>query len=172
MRSSLRYLAAALLPLCVLLWLPLEPICVLTWGREICLAARPIDPRDPFRGDYVALEMDAASVPDAAFRPAFELSAFGRECFVTLAPEPSGLWGPSLVTLTEPEDGVYLRGRIDFRKVGSMVHVDLGDGLRRFYVPEGTGQALERAARDGKNYRATVRILRGRAVIVSLDVAP
>ena len=172
MRSSLRYLAAAVLPLGVLLWLPLEPICVLTWGREICLAARPIDPRDPFRGDYVALEMDAASVPDAAFRPAFELSAFGRECFVTLAPEPSGLWGPSLVTLTEPEDGVYLRGRIDFRKARSTMHVDLGEGLRRFYVPEGTGQALERAARDGKNYRATVRVLRGRAVIAALDVTP
>ena len=172
MRSSLRYLAAAVLPLGVLLWLPLEPLCVLTWGREICLAARPIDPRDPFRGDYVALEVNAASVPEAAFQPASALSAFDRECFVTLAPEPSGLWGPSLVTLTEPGDGVYLRGRIDFRKVGSMVHVDLGDGLRRFYVPEGTGQALERAAQDGKNYRATVRILRGRAVIVSLDVAP
>ena len=172
MRSSLRYLAAAVLPLGVLLWLPLEPLCVLTWGREICLAARPIDPRDPFRGDYVALEVNAASVPEAAFQPASALSAFDRECFVTLAPEPSGLWGPSLVTLTEPGDGVYLRGRIDFRKVGSMVHVDLGDGLRRFYVPEGTGQALERAAQDGKNYRATVRVLRGRAVIVSLDVAP
>ena len=172
MRSSLRYLAAAVLPLGVLLWLPLEPLCVLTWGREICLAARPIDPRDPFRGDYVALEVNAASVPEAAFQPASALSAFDRECFVTLIPEPSGLWGPSLVTLVEPADGVYLRGRIDFRKVGSMVHVDLGDGLRRFYVPEGTGQALERAAQDGKNYRATVRVLRGRAVIVSLDVAP
>lgn len=172
MRSSLRYLAAALLPLCVLLWLPLEPICVLTWGREICLTARPIDPRDPFRGDYVALEMDAASVPDAAFQPASLVSAFGRACFVTLTPEPSGLWRPSSVTLTEPEDGVYLRGRIDFRKARSTMHVDLGEGLRRFYVPEGMGQALERAARGGKKYRATVRVLWGRAVIAALDVTP
>ena len=76
------------------------------------------------------------------------------------------------MTLTEPEDGVYLRGRIDFRKARSTMHVDLGEGLRRFYVPEGTGQALERAARDGKNYRATVRVLRGRAVIAALDVTP
>lgn len=172
MRSSLRYLAAALLPLCVLLWLPLEPLCILTWGREICLAAHPIDPRDPFRGDYVALEMEAASVPCVAFQPASLLSVFGRECFVTLAPEPSGLWSPSSVTLAEPEDGVYLRGRIAFKESRDKVHVDFGDGLRRFYVPEGTGQTLERAARDGKNYRATVRVLRGKAVIAALDVTP
>ena len=162
MRSSLRYLAAAVLPLGVLLWLPLEPLCVLTWGREICLAARPIDPRDPFRGDYVALEMDAASVPEAAFQPASALSAFDRECFVTLIPEPSGLWGPSLVTLVEPEDGVYLRGRIAFRKVGSMVHVDLGDGLRRFWsarpeTEKTTGRRCGSCGAERSSFRWTWR---------------
>lgn len=170
MKSALRCFAAALLPLCVLLWLPMMPSLILMFGQEVRLAARPTDPRDPFRGDYVALEFDIEGVANAFFSGDVE---YGAECFITLSPDVSGLWGPVAVSRAEPEEGVCLRGWVSVPRISDAEYrrVDFGPELSRFYVPEGTGLALERAAREGRGYAATVRILRGRPAIVSLDVA-
>ena len=95
-----KYLAASLLPVMILLALPLRPACVSRFGAEVTLAVRPVDPRDLFRGDYVALSFEAESVPLALFpahggkRPDSAVPDLGT-WFVALAPDEEGLWAPS-----------------------------------------------------------------------------
>ena len=58
-----KYALAALLPLLILLALPLKPFLISFLGQEVTLAVRPVDPRDLFRGDYVALSFEIETVP-------------------------------------------------------------------------------------------------------------
>ena len=105
-----KFVLAALPPLLILLALPLKPLLISALGTEVTLAVRPVDPRDLFRGDYVALSFEIESVPVALFQPERggtpEQAAKRRsEWYVTLAPGPEGLWIPVRVTpkLTLPE---------------------------------------------------------------------
>ncbi|MBQ7263561.1 MAG: GDYXXLXY domain-containing protein [Synergistaceae bacterium] len=171
MRTA-RYLLAAVLPLCVLLWLPAWPALISTFGDEVRLAARPVDPRDLFRGDYVSLTFEAAAMPLASFdlppsgpvrvpRP-----TEGDVFYVSLEKDASGLHVPVMAT-PAPPDGPWLRARV-VDPWGPWVHLDLGPSLKRFYVREGTGLELERADR----LVVTVRIWRGEAVIASVEAVP
>ena len=153
--KTFKYLAASLLPVLILLALPLRPACVSRFGAEVVLAGRPVDPRDLFRGDYVALSFEAESVPLELFPApdekkseyaALDLSTW----FVALAPDEKELWTPSGVFAEVPE-GPYLKGTVKYlaeRADGSMTaEMDYGEGLKRFYVKEDTGRELEESAR-------------------------
>ena len=177
--KNFKYLAASLLPVLILLALPLRPACVSRFGAEVVLAGRPVDPRDLFRGDYVALSFEAESVPLELFPApdekkseyaALDLSTW----FVALAPDEKELWTPSGVFAEVPE-GPYLKGTVKYlaeRADGSMTaEMDYGEGLKRFYVKEDTGRELEESARQSR-LRATVKVWRGMAVIQSLEVVP
>ena len=177
--KTFKYLAASLLPVLILLALPLRPACVSRFGAEVVLAGRPVDPRDLFRGDYVALSFEAESVPLELFPApdekkseyaALDLSTW----FVARAPDEKGLWAPSGVFAEVPE-GPYLKGTVKYlaeRADGSMTaEMDYGEGLKRFYVKEDTGRELEESARQSR-LRATVKVWRGMAVIQSLEVVP
>ena len=163
---ALRYILAAIVPLCVLLWMPARPALILALGDEARLAARPVDPRDLFRGDYVALSFEAERIPLSFFN---SLPEWPDICYVLLEKDASGFHVPVRATSAPPPSGLYLRAAILSRYYGGeSVHLDLGPNLQRFYVPEGAGLDLERAGR----LAVTVRIWRGEAVIVSADAAP
>lgn len=169
----LRLLLAALPPLLILLALPLRPALVLRLGTEVTLAARPVDPRDLFRGDYLALSFEIEKVPAKLF-PSGELTPVGSEWFVSLE-ERGGVWVPSRVTAAR-EDGPCLKGRVivvsTSRESGETSAVmDYGTNMRRFYVREGTGEALEKAAAKS-GLRARVRLWRGEAAIRSVSAVP
>ena len=175
---ALRYILAAIVPLCVLLWMPARPALILALGDEARLAARPVDPRDLFRGDYVALSFEAENMPLSAFSllPFISLNPIhpheGDVFYISLKKDDgkdgSGLHVPTMVTSAPPPNGLYLRARVGSHSYrGDSVPMDLGPSLKRFYVPEGTGLRLERAGR----LAVTVRVWRGEAVIVSADAA-
>ena len=179
MRGLRRYLVAAILPLCVLLAAPVRPALILMFGEEVRLATVPFDPRDLFRGDYVALRFAAEEIPLASLDlPSGVRTASGgsgknltelkrvRDWYVPLRRDESGLFYPEGVRTSPPEGRPYLRGTFRAASGGS-VRLDFGPGLERFYLRENTGRALEDAARRGR-IEAVVKVWRGCAVIVSL----
>jgi len=174
-----KFALAALPPLLILLALPLKPALIGLVGTEVTLAVRPVDPRDLFRGDYVALSFEIESVPVALFQPEKggtpEQAAKRRsEWYVTLAPGPEGLWLPERVTPKLRREPA-LKGRVKYmgRTIGGpqVAEMDYGTSMQRFYVRESTGRALEDAARTGKLH-ARVSIWRGEAVIQDVYVVP
>ena len=174
-----KYALAALAPLLILLALPLKPFLISMIGQEVTLAVRPVDPRDLFRGDYVALSFEIESVPVNLFEEdegGTHEQAVRRhsEWYVSLEEGPDGLWKPcgaSQLPGREP----YLKGRVKY--LGQVVgkgwtaELDYGTNMRRYYVRESTGRELEKAAQNGV-LRAKVRIWRGEAVIQSVQVVP
>jgi uncharacterized membrane-anchored protein len=153
--------------LTALLWLGLMAGIVgtheltLRTGQEVVLETRPVDPRDLFRGDYVVLSyaagaLDLASLPNDLRQP-----ARGQSVYVTL--DRSGPRAvPAGVHAARPAQApVSLRGRITSVH-GRRIQVEYG--IESYFVPEGRGRPLERAA--GKSLEVVARVDRdGRAAI-------
>ncbi len=132
----------------------------MVWPREVALRTgtpvwirtAPIDPRDPFRGDYVSLRYTISSVPRTSCSPGV-LAAIDRSgrrrmdqrVFAVLAIGADGL--ATLVELTEvePPGGIYLRGRLD-GNFGDNVFVRYG--LEAYFQEQGRALALERPPAD------------------------
>lgn len=180
MRGLRRYLVVALLPLCVLLAAPVRPTLILMFGEEVRLATVPLDPRDLFRGDYVALRFAVEEIPLASFDvvsggetggPEPAEIKLAKDWYVSLKRDASGIFSPEGVGTSPPVGRPYLRGTFRVASGGSVARLDFGPGLERFYLRENTGRALEDAARKGR-IEAIVKVWRGMPVIVSLDVKP
>lgn len=115
---------------------------VLRTGTNVWLRTAPVDPRDPFRGEYVALAYEAESVPRDLL--AGTLAAGGGEAgdrvFAALEVGPRGIANVSSLSNRKPPGGLLLRGRLEF-VAEDVVSVDYGIGS--YYVPEGEGRAIE-----------------------------
>lgn len=129
-------------------------------GTEVVLATVPVDPRDIFRGDYVVLRYGISTLPNC-------YGSDGDEIDVLLRRGPDvwyaagRRWG-----LEAPEEGtVVIRGRITRTYRGSC---DVAYGIESYFVPEGTGRAIERA-RGKVNVHVVVDGF-GSATIKSIDV--
>jgi uncharacterized membrane-anchored protein len=176
---ALKYAAMAILPLGVLLYQPAVNFMTLAWGERVLLRARPVDPRDFLRGDYVILGYDIADIPKDSLTEKIPAGDDGDEdddyrprrvdIYVTLELDGEGVGSVSGASFTRPSGGLYLKGEIFGWQYGHSYHVDYGIGV--YYVPEGTGRALEDAVRKG-NVLADVRVFRGRGVLKSLETIP
>jgi uncharacterized membrane-anchored protein len=114
---------------------------ILKNGDTFVLATRPVDPRDLFRGEYVILRYEIER--DETVMPLIKNEINGTVVYVKLA---------------EGEDGIarvseYLKLRPDFSEGGWIRGVITDNAIRfsnleQFYVPEGTGKAIESLRSD------------------------
>lgn len=127
-------------------------------GREITMPVKPLDPRDLFRGDYVTLGYDVSTLnkSNTPEGRTAELRA-GSAAFVTLSPKADGGWMVKDVAAQFPaqvEAGdVVLKGQVKnswARADGADRTVSVRYGIESYFVPEGTGRALESKVRDHK----------------------
>lgn len=83
-------------------------ILYLSWplltGTTIVLATRPVDPFDPFRGQYMTINYEISTVP------AIEDAKPGDKVYVALNPDEDGIWRMEQATLTKPDQGIFIRG--------------------------------------------------------------
>ena len=136
-------LAAALLT-AMLGWMVVDRMSLLRSGREIVLKVQPVDPRDLFKGDYVRLGYDisrfeTAKVDGPPIVP-------GEPVFVTLEQAAAdAAWTIAKITRTRPAavatNQIVLAAKSNYNQ--------LRYGLERYYLPEGTGLAMEDKARKG-----------------------
>lgn len=151
--------AVALLQIGVLGKIVTDRIAVLKTGREVVLPVRPVDPRDFLRGDYVVLGYDLSTVTmsEAELGASFEVFRTGQEVYVTWKDNGDGTWSVAHIGQVPPEaveaGHVTVRARLEnlWRdKVPERRTFMLRYGIESYFVPEGTGQALEQAVRDKK----------------------
>lgn len=134
---------------------------ILRSGTEIRLATAPVDPRDLFRGDYVVLSYRISTLEPAALDgdKAFERN---QTVFVRIAPGADGLAEAKGVYLARPPaagEGAVLAGKVAST---SACAVDANGapncaagrrairvtyGLESYFVPQGTGRAIETTER-------------------------
>jgi uncharacterized membrane-anchored protein len=138
----------------------------LAHGREIVLDVIPVDPRDLLRGDYVRLSYPVSRINGSIVHLP-EYPEDGMPIFVTLERQgqaPANKWVAVAASTERPaspdtEGKVVLRGRLaswyahdtDGRanKLTAKDHISVNYGIETYFIPEGTGAALERMTREG-----------------------
>lgn len=158
MKAALGLTLAVLLQTAALVAMIVDKQRTLLFGTPIMLEVAPVDPRSLFRGDYVqlgyAITLLPAGLPggDAAYRrgdtvyvtvrkagPYWDAVAVGRDKPTVAAGE---------VALKGEVRYAVRRGPPDDPEPVQSVRVDYG--IERYFVPEGTGRALEDAVRERK----------------------
>ena len=127
--------------------LVLVPLGLIAWneyrlssGERILLHVQPVDPNDPFRGEYVDLTYPISRLQTRAARS-------GTTVYVPLR-KAGQAWTGDLVIFEKPDSGTFIRGRV----TGSGIHY----GIETFFVEEGEARRYERAIAAGTLYAEVV----------------
>jgi uncharacterized membrane-anchored protein len=137
-------------------------------GKEIRLATVPVDPRDVLYGDYVTLSYEMNRLEPSLWKGDADLPARGDKIYMVLRPNTDGLYEPIAaysVRVAVNDTEVMVKGVVDYRWDDSL---SVRYGLERYYVPKGTGRAMEDQA---DNPVVTMKIAPwGQLVITDVDV--
>ena len=105
----------------------------LATGTKVTLATQPVDPIDPFRGRYVALNYEISNLVDWRGRP-------GAVVWVELVDEGDA-WGVYRVHTSKPDtDRPVIRGEVRNGRVEY--------GIETYYADEDEAPRLERVQGD------------------------
>ena len=134
-----------------------------TTGEEIQLRVRPLDPIDPFRGAYVALDYPDLRVNGSRGEGGGMGSMEDGEngtVYIVLR-EEEDVWVAEDWTRERPDDGVFLRCDDRFWQIDC--------GIESWFLPQDDALALEKAVQRG-TVVATVKVDgRGNAAIVGVS---
>ncbi len=137
-------------------------------GTEVLLKTRPVDPRDLFRGNYVALQYDISQIPKElmdASEKEISYSDRGTPVFVRLVSSgPGQPWIADKVSLKPFDSGVFLKGKLRYFPSEAL---DIEYGLEAFYCPLEKAKQLEREFAAG-NLLGKVYISNGRSRLSDL----
>lgn len=151
MRKRLTVLAVALQAL-ALLFMAGEREWVARSGEQVLMRTQPVDPRDPFRGDYVRLEYEAGWVPtnrvDAGLLAGGGRLDRGRKVYAVLKKGAEGLVSVERLTGTRPAEGLFLRGRTEYFYPGH-AGIPVKYGIEAYFVQEGKGRVIEQGRSRG-----------------------
>lgn len=147
---------AIILQLLVLLWMAGEREWIVRTGPTIWLRTAPMDPRDPFRGDYVTLGYGISTIAAERFGPALrEKIAAIREkrdkepkretvVFVALQAGEDSVMDVARVDLRPPATGPFIKGRVREHGMNAERLTGVAYGIDAFFVEQGQGRTLER----------------------------
>ena len=115
----------------------------LAFGREIRLRAQPVDPLDPFRGNYVVLRYDISNLP--------VLGEVRRgESVCARLNESDGVWRASYADPGSPS-GTAICGRArDDAAPGESVGIEYG--IETYYANAGRAREIESSIAAGDLY--------------------
>jgi uncharacterized membrane-anchored protein len=170
--------AAALIQLALLGVMVSDRARILRDGTEVKLQARPVDPRDLLRGDYVTLGYDISQLPAGPLRdqPA---AARNPVVFVRLAPDGDGIYrGVSVHTepLAVQTPEILIRGRVAYGAAcggkgdSFCERLTIRYNLESYFVPEGEGRRLEQLRNQNKLVVVAAVTSTGQAAIKRLLV--
>ena len=114
-------------------------------GDEIYLRSAPIDPRDPFRGDFVRLDylMSVVGADQLQGIPSEYLTKKGRVVYAVLKEDGNGLYSLDHVTAEQPEGGIFIKGRTDNYRYSQPDQLRVKYGIEQYFVQQGKGLEME-----------------------------
>lgn len=121
---------------------------ILASGETIYLRTAPIDPRDPFRGDFVRLSYEISSIARRQIRDdlAEHTKKKGHPVYAALKRGARDLYKIDYLTGEKPDQGIFLRGRIstEWRITRGRGAVGVKYGIEQLFVEQGRGKDIER----------------------------
>ena len=144
--SSRRRLAL-LAVVCVQLAVPLAMAGLveadLAFGREIRLRAEPVDPLDPFRGNYVVLRYDISTLPTLG-----QVARGERVC--ARLSESDGVWRAAYADPGRPSGTVICGQARDDAAPGESVGIEYG--IETYYASAERAREIESSIAAGDLY--------------------
>lgn len=161
MNKRTKYLIlASLVPILILLGMTVTPLYTIYNGEEITLQTIPVDPSDPFRGDYVSLRFSVEEVPiDLVDKEIFDQKdeLYDTRVYVSLK-EQDGVYVATRVSLEKPGKGVYLKGNLQYfgrawdpvqqKETEEVAYIQYS--IDKYFVEDNTGTEWEKASAKGE----------------------
>ncbi len=116
------------------------------YGQQIYLRTAPIDPRDPFRGDFVRLHYGLSRVNARDWRGTVKehQDERGHQVYAVLRAGADDLYALDYLTDEQPAERVYLKGRTSSRGgSGPGAGVSVKYGIEQYFVEQGRGRTIE-----------------------------
>lgn len=153
---------AILFQFAVLFYMAVEREFIVLTGKTIYLRTAPIDPNDPFRGQFVRLNYEISAIPKAKTKDmepdkTADADDYGRygyggkkgsKVYTVLKDAGNGIMELDYCSSKKPGTSVFLRGRTDynwrFGRAYSPLYVKYG--IESYFVQEGTGKEIEEKA--------------------------
>jgi uncharacterized membrane-anchored protein len=153
MRTGLMMLVVVF-QLLVLGYMAGEREWVLRRGEIIYLRTAPLDPVDPFRGNYVKLDYDISRVPTNRVRGGLSRkmdsrTSHGKLVYAVMKQTAGGVAVLDYLSDEKPVGGLFLRGRLD-RYWGNTGTIPVRYGLEAFFAQPDKAKALEDGRRRGE----------------------
>ena len=83
-------------------------------GVTAVLATRPVDPFDPLRGQYITIYYEINNIPIV------EGANINDDVYVALQPDANGTYRYKSASLSKPENGIFIKGRVKSLYSGRM----------------------------------------------------
>lgn len=173
-RSTLLFSLMVVVQLVLLAWIIVGQERILQRGEVFLFQTAPVDPRDPFRGEYVRLEFEAEegpwTMPDTV--------DYGRsDYYATLSTDSAGYAQINRLLNNPPTSGPFIKVKAMSWDGAQIDRILLP--FDRYYLQEGDGPKTEDLLQPDWNdgevtpglpAHAIVRILDGEAVVEDLIV--
>ncbi|PBC04014.1 GDYXXLXY domain-containing protein [Mesorhizobium sp. WSM3860] len=151
-RLIIAAVVTALVQIGLLGWIIAGRAAILRNGKEVLLKVEPVDPRDLLRGDYISLGYDISRIPVKLIAniPPGKFTSNDSELVVRLKKAVDGYWQPSAAWFDQApapaaSDEADIVGHVadgwDLRSPDMTITPEYG--IERFYLPEGTGMAIQ-----------------------------
>lgn len=145
----------------VLAWMVGGREYLLATGQTVWLRTAPVDPQDLFRGDYVTLEYEIATVPESLWSAeaskAYERNDIELPVYVTLKTEGNGVARAVALDVKRPASGLFIKGRMNPSR-------RIAYGIDAYFVEQGQGKVFE--ARQPEGVRPGLTLAREMEVAV------
>ena len=162
MKKRTYFIIAVAIPLLILLAMTVKPLLTMTYGQEILLETKAVEPTDLFRGDYVEVSFKISDIPLANVNLPAE-KFLDKQLYVSLKPKGQ-YYEVENVMLEKPKEGIYLKARMQYYD-NIALHLDYS--LDKYFVKQGTGLELERASAKGALV-GQVKVYDGYGILVGI----
>lgn len=147
-------------------------LLVLAGGEEVLLKIRPVDPRDPFRGDYITFQYDISRIKGNSFYSlgSQEKIKYGDKIYIPLAKKGNYWIKDGSVSKDKPNAGIFIKGAIKDIKWGENLpeEIFISYGIEEYFIPENSGRDVSFSGRD--TFAKVVLDKNGNAVLKSVYV--
>jgi uncharacterized membrane-anchored protein len=164
-RTRIAFFAVVALQVLFLVGLVAYKESTLRSGREVVLQALPVDPRDPFRGDFVILRYVISTLDTRAMASDGPF-ATGDIVYVRMQDRQPAADAVGVRRVPPQDWDLFIRGTVTGVRDGGLV-LEVQYGIESYFVPEGKGLELQRA----QDIKAVVAVdSSGRAILKRLIV--
>lgn len=129
-------------------------------GKTVFLKTAPVDPSDPFRGDYVSLKYEISEIPLKKFKGMLP-SEKSAKYYTVLKKGEDNLYELDYCTTVRPaSEAVFIKGRNGYRWYNPAIqkYLPLKYGIEKYFVQQRKGLDIEKRAGRGNDVHIPLEV--------------